>query len=242
MERDLPTRAVIVAGGRGERLKPLTNTLPKPMVMVGNKPLLEHTLDLLKKHGIQDFIFALFYLPESIVSYFGDGSKFGANITYTYEDPQSPLGTAGAILPAKSHLNKTFIVTYADILRELNITEMINCHRASKPIATINVYRHRGLNFKSRLEFDEMHRLRKFEELPASTELKSDSTWSNGAFYILEPEILNFIPEGIVSDFGTDIFPKVLAADEKVLVYPSNNYFIDIGTPESLELARLHFS
>src|SRR3989344_1376598 len=111
-------KAIIIAGGRGERLRPLTDNIPKPLVEVNGKPILLHTLELLKSHGITEFIIALCYLPERVVSYFGDGSKFGVHITYTYEDQLKPLGNAGAITLSQKYIKETFIVTYADIVRK----------------------------------------------------------------------------------------------------------------------------
>ena len=97
-------KAIIIAGGRGERLRPLTDNIPKPLVEVNGKPILLHTLELLKSHGITEFIIALCYLPERVVSYFGDGSKFGVHITYTYEDQLKPLGNAGAITLSQKYI------------------------------------------------------------------------------------------------------------------------------------------
>lgn len=238
-ENDL--QAIIVAGGKGERLRPLTNTTPKPMVEVAGKPLLEHTLDLLKSYGIRRFIFALCYLPEVITSYFKDGAKFGVNISYTYEDPNFPLGTAGAISEAKRFIEGTFLVTYADILRELNVPEMVSSHNENRAFATLNVYQHRGANFKSILEFSKDRRLIKFTELSTSSVLETGYVWSNGSFYVFEPEIYDFIPEKEKVDFSIDIFPRLLSMKKKIQVYPSSKYFIDIGTPEKLEEARRTF-
>ena len=232
-------KAIIVAGGRGERLRPLTDTIPKPMVTVSGIPLLQHTIELLKKHGITDIIVALCYLPEVIENYFEDGAKFGVHITYTYEDPKSPLGTAGAILPAHDLISDTFIVTYADIIRDLDVADMIAFHKETHGIATLNVYKHTGNNFKSSLEFDAQRRLLAFTELAQSEELKDGYAWSNGSFYIFEPAIFDFIPKNLKSDFAKDIFPNLLANKRDVFVFPSTGYFIDIGTKETLAKANI---
>lgn len=235
-------KAIIVAGGKGERLRPLTNKIPKPMIEICGKPLLLYTIELLKKHGITDIIIALCYLPEYIENYFKDGSNFGVNITYTYENPQNPLGTAGAILPAQMHINDTFIVTYADILRKLDITKMIEFHKKSKRIATINVYKHRGDNFKSSIKFDKNYWLTKFKELESCETLKNGFKWSNGSFYIFEPEIFEYISKDKPADFSRFIFPTLLESNKKISVFPSNEYLIDIGTHENLEKARKDIS
>ncbi len=234
-------KAIILAGGRGERLKPLTNKIPKPMIKVKGKPILEHVLNLFKKNGINEYIFALCYLPEFITSYFKDGSRFGVNIVYTYENKFSPLGTAGAIISAKDMVNGTFIVTYADILRDLEIKDMIKQHQNNDVISTIHTYKRYGKNPKSKIIFDKGKYILEFNERP-DDEISNDSfVWANGSFYIFDPKIFDFIPQSIPSDFGKDIFPKVLASGEKILAYPCTNYFIDVGTPQKLTKARMTF-
>ena len=123
------------------------------MVKVAGKPILEHTIDLFKKHGIEDVVLALCYLPEKIESYFSDGSKFGIRIRYTYEDINNPLGTAGAILDSREYVKGDFIVTYADILRELDVGDVVDKHRKTEAFATLNVYKRFGENPKSMVIF-----------------------------------------------------------------------------------------
>lgn len=227
--------AVIVAGGLGTRLRPLTNSIPKPMIKIADKPILEHVINLFKKNGINKFVIALCYLPETVVNYFGDGSSFGVSISYTFENTNNPLGTAGAILPTKNSVSDNFIVTYADTIRKLDILEMIKFHKKSKSLATINTYKHKGKNHKSTLHFDKNNKLTKFEENKNSENLKSDFVWSNGSFYIFSKEIFKYIPKNKKVDFSTDIFPKLLSLNKKISVFPSNDYFIDIGTKETLK-------
>lgn len=231
-------KAIIIAGGRGERLKPITNTIPKPMIDIDGKPILLHIINDLKKNGIKDFIIALCFLPEVITKFFGDGSKFGVNIKYTYEDPQNPLGTAGAILLAKSFINKTFIVTYADILRELDIKQMIDFHKLNKAFATLNVYKRPSMGAKSQV-LTKNNKVIKFTERPKLPD-KQKSLWSNGSFYIFEPEIFNYIPANQKVDFGFDIFPK-LSTDKNIFAYRTTSYFVDIGNLEKLEFAKESF-
>ena len=232
--------AIIVAGGQGTRLRPLTDNKPKPMVEVGGKQILEHTLNLFKKHGVKKFIFALCYLPQVVIDYFGDGSRFGVSMEYTFEDPSTPLGTAGAILSARDKISSTFIVTYADVLRELDVTQMVTRHTVSGSVATLNTYEHSGGNFKSFLTFDEgTHRLSAFTELPESRTLEEGkSIWSNGSFYVFEPSVFDSIQAGVPVDFARNVFPKLMEDGQPMSVFPSDGYFIDIGTLETLQRAE----
>ncbi|KKR32419.1 MAG: nucleotidyl transferase [Parcubacteria group bacterium GW2011_GWF2_39_8b] len=231
-------KAIIVAGGTGGRLRPLTDNIPKPMIEISGKPILEHIINFLGKNGVKDIILALCHLPEPIMNYFKDGKDFGVNITYVFEDPKVPMGTAGAIFSARKHISDTFIVEYADTLRELDVEEMIKFHKASGSFATINAYQHRGINHKSTLHFTEDNILTKFEERQTSQNLEKGFAWSNAAFYIFNPEIFEYINENTKSDFSHDIFPKLLSLNKKISVFPTTSYLMDIGTIESLEKAR----
>lgn len=235
-------QAIIVAGGRGERLRPLTNFKPKPMVEVAGKPILLHTLELLKAAGITEFIFALCYLPEVIKSYFGDGTQFGVSIEYTLEDPAHPLGTAGAIVPARENIRDTFIVTYADILRELDVAKMIKAHKQAHALATINVYKRYGAQPKSKVIFDNSYKIEQFIERPSETLDDKGFVWCNGSFYIFEPAVFDSIPKSGHADFGTDIFPALLKQEKPIYAFPSEGKFIDIGTKEKLDQATLLFT
>jgi len=235
-------KAIIVAGGKGDRLRPLTDIIPKPMIEVAGKPILEHIVNLFKKYDIIDFLFSLCYLSHVITLYFGDGSKFGIRITYTFEKENVPMGTAGAITFAKKYINNAFIVTYGDILRELNIKEMIKQHKKKKAFVTINVYKRFGPDPKSMVVFNKEGRVEKFIERPKPQDLRSDFVWANGSFYIFEPEIFDFIPKDKPSDFGKDIFPKILAAGKPIFVYPSSGYFVDIGNLKKLKTAKRTFT
>lgn len=231
-------KAIIIAGGKGERLRPLTDEIPKPMIKVGGKPILEHTINLLKKNGVTSIILALCYKPQVIVDYFKDGKEFGVDIKYTFEKSTEPLGTAGAILPAKKLIDESFIVTYADTIRDLDVKKMISSHKKSNCIATINIYKHRGPNFKSMISYDQNNTLTRFDELGEVQDLKNDVSWSNGSFYIFEPKIFNYINIDRPTDFAKNVFPILLKDKEKINTFPSEGYFIDIGTFETLEQAE----
>lgn len=235
-------QAIIVAGGRGERLRPITDKIPKPMVEVKGKPVLEHIIDLLKINGITDIVLALCYLPEVVEKYFGGGEKFGVKIRYTYEDPRKPLGTAGAIRESQNFINDDFIVTYADILRKLDVTEMIKQHKRIKSLATINVYKRFGDDPKSIVVFDNEDIVSVFKERPLQEEVNGDFVWTNGSFYIFSQEVFKYIGGKVPTDFGKEVFPKILSDGKKIRVYKTNDYLIDIGTLEKLEEARKTFN
>lgn len=231
-------KAIILAGGKGERLRPLSYKIPKPMIQIAGKPVLEHIVTFFKKQNICDFIFALCYLPNITEQYFGNGANFDVKIQYTYENPSQPLGTAGAITLGKQYIKDTFIVAYGDILRKLNISKMIQEHKKQKALATVNVYKHTTAYPKSSIAFTKNNQMTRFDERPDIQKLKKDFTWTNGSFYIFEPEIFNYIPTDHSSDFGKDIFPQLISSNKSVYVFPSEDYFIDIGDFRKLEQAR----
>ncbi len=238
-------KAIIAAGGKGERLHPLTDTLPKPMIEVAGKPIIEHIINLFKKNGIADFVITLCYLPEKITDYFGNGRKFGVNIEYIYEKVDFPLGTASNISSAKSLIGSTFIVTYGDILRDLNIADMIKFHKAQNSFTTLNIYKRFGENPKSMITFDQDKKIINFIERPVFPVHKQTSdnfVWANGSFYIFEPGVFDFIPENAFTDFGRDVFPKLLREQKNLYAFSTEGLFIDIGNMEKLEFARKKFA
>lgn len=231
-------KAIIITGGKGERLRPLTDFIPKPMICLAGKPILEHIINLLKKYSIKEFVMTLCYFPEKVTSYFGDGLKFGVKINYIYEDPKKPLGTAGGIAQSAKYLDGDFIVTSGDILRRLNIKKMISFHERKNAFATVNVYKRFGPDPKSMISFDTENTIKKFTERPKLIRIKSDFVWSNGSFYIFNKGILDYIPKNKKSDFGSDIFPLLIKYKKRVFAYPSDGYFIDVGNQKNLEKAK----
>lgn len=231
-------KAIIIAGGKGERLKPLTANLPKAMIKVAGKPILEHIIIHFKRHKISEFIISLCFLPDKITSYFGDGSKFGVKINYIFEDEKNPLGTAGAILKAKKFVRDAFIVAYADILRKLDIAKMIKSHKDKKAFATILAYHNKKADPKSIIRFDNNKKIFQFIERPKPGDVGREKIWSNASLYIFEPEIFDYIPAGLNSDFAKDIFPKVIKKGKNIFAFKADGYFVDIGSPEKLAYAR----
>lgn len=233
-------KAIILAGGRGQRLLPLTNSIPKSMITIGGRPILEHIINYLKNNNITDCFISLCYLPQAVTSYFGDGKKFGVRISYIYEDETQPMGTAGAIIKAQKYINNTFIVTYGDILRELDVNKMIAYHQKKKALATIHTYKRDGKNPKSIIKFNRSGRITSFEERPKRRVGEKERVWANGSFYIFEPEIFKFLLRKVPLDFSKDVFPRLIKT-ERIFAFSSNDFFIDIGTKEKLEKAQQLF-
>ncbi len=219
-------KAVVMAGGEGSRLRPLTVGRPKPMVPLVNRPVLGHILDLLKHHGITEVIITLQYMPTAIQDYFGDGSSLGMKITYTVEE--SPLGTAGSVKNAASLLDETFLVISGDALTDFNLRTIIDYHCAQKAQATLTLY-----HIANPLEYgviitNEEGRVTQFLEKPDWSNVISDTV--NTGIYVLEPEVLDRIPDDAPYDFATQLFPEMLAEGAPLFGYVSPGYWCDVGT------------
>ena len=185
-------KALFLAGGMGSRLKPLTDELPKPMVPIMNKPLLERSMENLRACGFNEIVISTGYMPQYIEQYFGDGRKFGLKIEYVCED--SPMGTGGAIKKTAHLYDDTFIVLNADILCNMDYEELVACHRSKGAAVTIAVTRVSNPGAYGVIEYDEGDYALSFTEKPKAAEIKSD--YINAGVYVFEPEVLRSIPEG----------------------------------------------
>ncbi|MFC1930794.1 sugar phosphate nucleotidyltransferase [Chloroflexota bacterium] len=223
-----PLKAVILVGGEGTRLRPLTYIMPKSMVPVLNHPFLEHTIAYLKQYGVKQIILALSYYPEAIRDYFGDGSNLGTQLTYFVES--TPMGTAGAVKNAEQCLGGTFIVLNGDVFTDINIADMIAFHRSKGAKATIALTRVDNPCAFGVVETSGDGRIQKFIEKPSPD--KVTSNWINAGIYILEPEVLKYVPEGCHYMFEKGLFPLLLEMGETVYGYHFDGYWLDIGTPE----------
>lgn len=228
-------RAVLMAGGSGTRLRPLTCDLPKPMVSVLNRPITEHILNLLKHHGIREVIATLHYLPDVIREHFGDGSDFGVNMMYVVEEDQ-PLGTSGCVKNVESLLDSTFLVISGDSITDFDLTAAIKFHRAKKSQATLILRRVSDPMAFGVVITDEEDHIQRFLEKPSMSEVFSDTV--NTGIYILEPEVLNFLPANEPSDFSNDLFPLLLAKGVPMYGYIANGYWRDIGSLEAYRQAQ----
>ena len=221
-------KAVILAGGEATRLRPLTCNTAKIMVPILNRPLLEHLINYLKKHSVVDIIIALGKQVEQIQSYFGDGDRFGVEMAYSVED--FPLGTAGAVKNAERFLNEPFVVFNGDISTDINLTAMMDLHRQKKAIASIALTPVEDPTIYGVVETDAGNKVKRFVEKPSRDEVTTNMI--NAGIYILEPSILNCITPSIFSMFERDVFPLLLEKGKAIYSYPSESYWIDIGTPE----------
>ncbi len=219
-------RAVLMAGGSGTRLRPLTCDLPKPMVPILNRPIAEHIINLLKRHQITEVVATLHYLPDALRDYFQDGSDFGVQLTYAVEEDQ-PLGTAGCVKNIAELLDETFLVISGDSITDFDLTAAIEYHKQKKSKATLILTR-----VPNPIEFgvvitDEEGQIRRFLEKPSTSEIFSDTV--NTGAYILEPEVLEYLPANTESDFSKDLFPLLLEKGEPMHGYIAGGYWCDVG-------------
>jgi mannose-1-phosphate guanylyltransferase/phosphomannomutase len=219
-------RAVLMAGGSGTRLRPLTCDLPKPMVPILNRPIAEHIINLLKRHQITEVVATLHYLPDVLRDYFQDGSDFGVQMTYAVEEDQ-PLGTAGCVKNIAELLDETFLVISGDSITDFDLTAAIEFHKRKQSKATLILTR-----VANPIEFgvvitDQEGQIRRFLEKPSSSEIFSDTV--NTGTYILEPEVLEYLPANTECDFSKDLFPLLLAKNEPMYGYIAQGYWCDVG-------------
>lgn len=228
-------KAIIMAGGEGSRLRPLTCDRPKPMVPLMNRPMMEHIIALLKRFELINIGVTLQYLPEQIENYFGDGREFGVKMQYFTET--SPLGTAGSVKNAGAFLDETFLVLSGDALTDFNLQSAIDFHRQKGGVATLVL-----TSVENPLEYgvvinDQSGRITQFLEKPSWGEVFSDTV--NTGIYILEPEVLQYIPEAARFDFSQDLFPLLMAKGYPLYGYVAAGYWCDIGNLQQYHQAHL---
>ena len=224
-------RVVILAGGQGTRLLPYTTVIPKPLMPVGDRPILEIIIKQLKHHGFTRFTMAVGYLAELVEAYFRDGKKYGVKIDYSRED--KPLGTIGA-LGLIDGLDKTFLVMNGDVLTNLKYDELVTFHKQNQAVATIATYNKEVKIDLGVLEMDEGFRLRQYLEKPT---LRYNVSMG---IYVFEPEILRLIEPNGYLDFP-DLVVSLIKAGKKVIAFPFDGYWLDIGRHEDYELAQGDF-
>lgn len=225
-------KAVIMAGGEGTRLRPLTSTMPKPMTRILDKPIIEYTVELLKKHGVTDISFTLMYMPEMITARYSERSDINAHFYLEKE----PLGTAGSVKNAAENLDETFIVMSGDALTDIDITAALKFHKKKQSKVTIVLKR-----IENPLEYgivvvDKSSRISRFYEKPGWSEVFSDLV--NTGIYIIEPDILDYIPDGRTYDFSKNLFPELLNSGVPMYGFATDSYWCDIGNIESFLSAQ----
>ncbi len=213
-------KAVILAGGKGTRLMPLTGSIPKPMIKLIDKPVMEYIIELLKKHGFTEIAVTLGYLPDCIIDYFGDGSRFGVELTYFIED--TPLGTAGSVKECQNFLSDDFLVISGDCFTEINLTDAVKFHFDRKSIFTVICQPHPRPVGLGVLKTDSFGVITEFIEKPEDPV----PSLVNTGIYIVNKKVLDRIPRGYY-DFGKQLLPSMTG---EIYAYADYSYWSDIGT------------
>ncbi len=219
-------KALILIGGLGTRLRPLTCTTPKPLLPIVNRPFLEYQFELIKRHGIKEVIFCVSYLSHIFENYFGTGKKWGLKIEYVHE--KEPLGTGGAIKNASKLIDEPLLIFNGDILTDIDLSAMWRFHRQNKALVTIALNRVKDPTIYGLVETDQKGRIKRFTEKPAWDEVTTNTI--NSGVYIFEPEVLDHIPKGVNFSVERGLFPDLLAQKEPLFGYVFRGYWLDIGS------------
>ncbi|MFQ6134324.1 MAG: NDP-sugar synthase [Nitrososphaerales archaeon] len=219
-------KTVILAGGLGTRLRPYTLFVPKPMLPLAEKPVLQYTIEWLCKNGLKDIVISVGYLRKSIEDYFQDGKEFDVNITYVRLS--NPLGTAGQLKEVESHLDSRFVCIYGDSVYNFDLTDVISFHKKKRALATMVLKNYKTSLKYGFIETDSLGAVKSWREKPEFKGL------INTGCYVMEPEFLRYVPEKKM--YGMDLaFKKALDAKERIYGYVTEGEFIDIGDMETYE-------
>jgi len=222
-------KAIIIAGGLGTRLRPLTYNRPKPIVPVVNKPFVVHQIELLKKYGITEIILNLHYLSDNMALALGDGSAFGVKLYYSIE--KDPLGTAGAVKNAEEYFDREDLIVFnGDILADFRISDILAFHREKKARVTLTLTTVEDPTQFGLVLTDQEGKVTKFLEKPGWQQVTAKTV--NAGLYIVNPSVFKSVPKGRPYSFERDLFPKLLEAGEKIYAAVSADYWIDIGNPQ----------
>lgn len=230
-------KAMILSAGYGTRLGSLTREMPKPMLAIQGRPLLEYIISNLAKHGFNQIAINLHFMPDIIKDYFGDGSQWGVELVYSYE-PEL-LGTAGGVKKVAQFLGTDgdFLIHYGDILTDQDFTAMLHFHQQHQARATLLL--HQRTRSNSIVSLDEQKRIIGFLERPTEEARRGvQSPWVNSGICICQPQLLTKIPAGVACDLPRDIFPKLIDEDERLYGYPLSGYRCAIDSPERLAEAQ----
>ena len=227
-------RAMILAAGEGRRLRPLTETVPKPLLPVGGRPLIARLIELLVQHGVQEIAINICHQPEAIRSALGDGSQLGARIIYSMED--WPLGTAGGVKRMAPFFgNEPFFVLYGDVLTDMDLTALRSFHSERRAALTMGLYQPEEPSECGMVQLGVNQRILEFVEKPEPG--REPSIWANAGVYVVEPAVLRHIPPRTF-EFGADLFPLLLARGFALFGYVSDALVVDIGTPRGYARAQ----
>lgn len=233
-------RAVIIAGGAGTRLRPLTYNTPKPMVPLFDKPFLQYQIELLKRHGITEIIVNLHYLSDSIREELGDGSRLGVKLFYSLED--KALGTAGAVKNAEEFFDdEPLLVFNGDILTDIDLSALIATHKQTQAKASLTLIRVEDPTAYGLILMEDGNRISRFLEKPSMEEaqsLKVDFT-VNAGIYLLDPSVFRYVPKGEAYSFERGLFPLLLQLEERMTGHVTDAYWLDIGSPQKYMQAHL---
>lgn len=224
-------KAIVLCGGKGTRLRPYTYTIPKPMLPLGKKPILEYVLNRLKLAGITEIYLTTGYLHEQIEAYFGDGGKLGLNLHYSVETAE--LGTAGSTIPLMGRIDGTFIVMMGDHLSNLDIKDLLEFHKRHKRVATIALNR-KGVPLEYGVADLEGGDIVRFREKPIV------ENFVNTGVYVFEPEIFDYIKPG--EDFASHVFPRLIEKGGKIGGFVFSDYWLDIGRAMDYEHINQYIS
>ena len=220
-------QALILAGGAGTRMRPLTYVVPKALLPVGGKPLVERTIQYLKSYGIKEIVVCVAYLKKQIITTIGDGSALGVSVRYA--ESEIPMGTAGQLKSAESLIDGSFVAMNGDIVTSLNIANLISTHKASGGIGTIALKKYEIKIPYGHITLNKNTSIQRFEEKPIL------SFMANAGMYVMEPRIFSYIPENRVSSLETEIFPRLLSRGEMLNSYYENAYWADVGSMTDFE-------
>ncbi len=222
-------RAVIIAGGSGTRLRPLTYNIPKPVIPLFNRPFLIYQIELLKAHGITEIIINTHYLHSQLKDILEEQKDPGIKLYYSFE--HSPMGTAGAVKLAESYFDdEPVMVLNGDVLTDINLTSVIEQHKKNKADATIALTRVKDPTAFGLVFTDENNRVTRFLEKPSYDEATTNTI--NAGVYLINPELFKFVPQNEPYSFERGLFPLILNLEKNFMAYISDDYWLDIGTPE----------
>lgn len=231
-------RAMVLAAGEGTRLRPLTDTCPKPLVPLAGRPLLEHTLCHLCSQGIHEVAINLHHRADAVMSRLGDGRRLGVSITYSVEE--TILGTAGALSSLEHYFTETFLLLYGDMLTDVAVAPLVEFHRSRGGLATIGVFHVEDPSACGILDMEADGRVKRFLEKPKPDQVFS--RWANTGIYVLEPEVIKHIPRQTFYDFAFQLFPDLLSKGLPLYGCPVQGYVRDIGTWENYRQAEKDLS